>query len=83
MSASPKASKPEPIPSDPLIEAAIALIIETGDLRKVTMRAVAERAGMALGLASYRYGGKEGLIREAVRVFMGRAIGFGIHILIT
>jgi AcrR family transcriptional regulator len=58
-----------------IIEAGIQLMLETGDLRKVTMRDIAKRAGVGLGLINYHFQSKDELMRLAIRVFMNRVIG--------
>lgn len=46
-----------------ILNAALELVREQGgDLRSLTMRAVCERAHVGLGLISYHYGGKDGLM---------------------
>lgn len=46
-----------------ILEAALSIAAENdGDLQAVTIRAVCERAGAGLGLVSYHYGGKDGLL---------------------
>lgn len=57
-----------------MIEAGIQLMLEFGDLRKVTMRDIAKRAGVGLGLINYHFQSKEELMRLAIRVFMNRVI---------
>jgi AcrR family transcriptional regulator len=46
-----------------MFEAAIDLINEFGT-RKMTLKEIGERAGYSRGLASYRFGSKDGLLRE-------------------
>lgn len=46
-----------------MFEAAIELINEFGT-RKMTLKEIGERAGYSRGLASYRFGSKDGLLRE-------------------
>lgn len=46
-----------------MFDAAIDLINEYGT-RKMTLREIGERAGYSRGLASYRFGSKDGLLRE-------------------
>ena len=46
-----------------MLEAGIQLLIERGP-QKTTLKDVGERAGYSRGLASYRFGSKEGLFRE-------------------
>ena len=57
-----------------LITTTLALIIETQDMRTVSSRAIARRSGVALGLITYHFGGKEQLMREAVRRFISQVI---------
>lgn len=49
--------------SQRMLEAGIELILEHGP-QKTTLKEVGERAGYSRGLASYRFGSKEGLFRE-------------------
>jgi AcrR family transcriptional regulator len=58
-----------------IIESGIQLMLEIGDLRKVTMRDIAKRAGVGLGLINYHFQSKDELMRLAIRVFMNRVIG--------
>lgn len=46
-----------------MFEAAIDLINEYGT-RKMTLREIGERAGYSRGMASYRFGSKDGLLQE-------------------
>jgi AcrR family transcriptional regulator len=58
-----------------ILEAGIQIMIELGDVRKVTMRDIADRAKVGLGLINYHFKTKEDLIRLAIRTFMNRVIG--------
>jgi AcrR family transcriptional regulator len=58
-----------------IIEAGIQIMIELGDVRKVTMRDIADRAKVGLGLINYHFKTKEDLMRLAIRTFMNRVIG--------
>lgn len=62
-----------------LLAAAAALILETHDLDEVTLRRVAARAGVALGLANYHFGSRQELLRAAVRHALNEEIikGYG------
>lgn len=54
-----------------MLEAATALILECGT-HNTTLREVGERAGYSRGLASNRFGSKEGLFSQLVRDFNRR-----------
>jgi AcrR family transcriptional regulator len=74
-----------------ILEATIALLLETrastafhaaaalGDIPALTVRAIAKKAGVGVGLVNYHFGDKKSLIREAVRLFIGMQIikGYG------
>lgn len=53
--------------SQRMLEAGIRLLIERGP-QKTTLKDVGELAGYSRGLASYRFGSKEGLFREILAV---------------
>lgn len=50
-----------------ILEAATAMIRESGSVGKVTIREVAARAGVGIGLVNYYYGSKQNLVRDCVR----------------
>jgi AcrR family transcriptional regulator len=54
-----------------MFEAAIDLINECGT-RKMTLKEIGERAGYSRGLASYRFGSKDGLLKELFKRFDNR-----------
>jgi AcrR family transcriptional regulator len=54
-----------------LLRAALELIAERG-FRAMSLQAVGERAGYSSGLASHRFGSKEGLLKELVKRMLGR-----------
>lgn len=54
-----------------MFEAAIDLINEYGT-RKMTLREIGERAGYSRGMASYRFGSKDGLLQELFARFDNR-----------
>ena len=54
-----------------MFEAAIELINEHGT-QKTTLKEISERAGYSRGLASYRFGSKDGLILELFKRFDDR-----------
>lgn len=56
-----------------LLRAARELIAERG-LPRVTLREVAERAGVQPALVSYHFGSKEGLLQAVVELVAGRAL---------
>jgi AcrR family transcriptional regulator len=66
-------------PRDRILEATISLLLETKDFDALTVRAIAERAGVGVGLINYHFADKESLVRLAVRTFVGREIvkGYG------
>jgi AcrR family transcriptional regulator len=55
-------------------KSAIDLIIETRDLKKVTIRRIARRAGVGVGLINYHFHTKEDCIARAVEVFINRIV---------
>ncbi len=62
-----------------IVEATIALLLETRDIPALTVRMIAKKAGVGVGLVNYHFGDKESLVREAARLFIGRQIikGYG------
>jgi AcrR family transcriptional regulator len=66
-------------PRDRILEATIGLLLENKDFDALTVRAIAERAEVGVGLINYHFADKEGLVRLAVRTFVGREIvkGYG------
>ena len=53
-----------------IIRTTVELMIETGDLRRMTIRDVAEYAGVAVGAINYHFQTKENLVNVAVRHFI-------------
>lgn len=66
-------------PRDRILEATISLLLENKDFEALTVRAIAERADVGVGLINYHFADKESLVRLAVRTFVGREIvkGYG------
>lgn len=60
---------------DRIVSVTTRLIEESGgDVHKITSRAVASAAGVALGVVNYHFGSKERLITECVQRIIGRVI---------
>lgn len=58
-----------------MIEAAIELIEQSdGNIKSVTSRMIAEKAGVGLGLINYHFGSKDNLITECVQRIIGRLV---------
>ena len=66
-------------PRERILEATIALLRNSHDIASLTVRAIAEKAAVGVGLVNYHFGDKNGLVREAVRAFIGREVikGYG------
>ena len=62
-------------PKEKLLEAALAILEEEGDPERVTVRRLAERAGVSLGAVNYHFGSKDNLLNEAVVSVMQSAAG--------
>jgi AcrR family transcriptional regulator len=62
-----------------ILEATIALLLETRDISALTVRTIAKKADVGIGLVNYHFGDKESLVREAARLFIARQIikGYG------
>lgn len=61
---------------DKIIEETISLIKETnGDTENITMRRIAERAGIGVGLANHYFQSKEHLIEVCVQTIIQQVIG--------
>jgi len=57
-------------------DAATALICEAaGDVEKLSIRAIAERAGVGVGLVNHYFGSKENLVEVCVEAVIAGAIG--------
>lgn len=50
-----------------LLDTALDLLRETGDPAAVTVRRIAKRAGVGIGLLNYHFGTKDELVKECVR----------------
>ncbi len=61
-------------PREKLIEAAISLLNEERDISHISIRKIAARAGVGIGLINYHFQNKENLIHVAVEVFISRVI---------
>lgn len=57
-----------------ILEAATALIRESGDAGRVTIREVARRSGVGLGLVNYYFGTKEKLLEACVRSMISSVV---------
>lgn len=57
-----------------ILQATIELIREVQDFEKVSMRKIAERAGVAVSMVNYHFQTKENLINRAVQSYIGRVI---------
>ncbi len=57
-----------------ILQAAIELIREVQAFEKVSMRKIAERAGVAVSMVNYHFQTKENLINRAVQTYIGRVI---------
>ena len=55
-----------------IVRAALAVLDETDDVGRVTVRRIAERAGVAVGANNYHFGSKDDLLNEAVTGEMER-----------
>jgi AcrR family transcriptional regulator len=55
---------------DRILKAAIALMEETEDSEKITVRQVAERAGVGVGLINYHFQTKDSLLFAAIGEYM-------------
>jgi len=64
----------DPFEDDPLLDAAIAEIGETGSL-SVTVAGIARRAGVSPDAAQARFATREGLLIAAMRRILGRFLG--------
>lgn len=60
---------------DKIFRAALELIADGEDARKITTRAIAAKAGTNPALVNYYYQSKENLLSQAVGVMMGGIIG--------
>jgi len=57
-----------------ILQAAIELIREVQAFEKVSMRKIAEKAGVAVSMVNYHYQTKENLINRAVQSYIGTVI---------
>lgn len=61
-----------------IIDAAKAILGEVDDVEKITVRQIAERAGVGIGLINYHFKSKDNLLCIAIGDVMSRTIsGFG------
>lgn len=64
----------EKTPKQRIVTAAIDLMLERGDMTRVTIRDIASRAGVGIGLVNYHFQTKENLINQSVRQFIGEKV---------
>jgi len=57
-----------------IVEACIAVMREEGDAASVSIRKIAKKAGIGVGLVNYYFQSKQNLIGECVRIFIGQTI---------
>lgn len=57
-----------------IMDTAKALLDETDDMEKITVRQIAKRAGVGIGLINYHFKSKDNLIRMAVGDVMSQTI---------
>lgn len=55
-----------------IMEAAKEILDEEQDISRITIRRIAEKAGVGIGLINYHFQSKEKLLNETVNVTMGR-----------
>jgi AcrR family transcriptional regulator len=60
-----------------IMQAAIDIMREIGEVEEVTVRKIAKRAGVGVGLINYHFRSKENLIGEAVQFFQSREVMSG------
>jgi AcrR family transcriptional regulator len=65
-------------PKDRILQATLALIGEEPDPDAITVRQIAERAGVGTGLINYHFGSKEALLSEAIAVLMRQEAGLDL-----
>lgn len=61
-------------PRDRILTAAIALIGQEADPERITVRQIAGKANVGIGLINYHFGSKEALLNEAVGALMQREV---------
>jgi AcrR family transcriptional regulator len=66
--------KQEPSVEQRILESAVELIIEHKAFDKVSMRKIAEKAGVAVSMVNYHFQTKEKLINLAIQSYIGRII---------
>lgn len=54
-----------------ILEATVAILQETSRPSEITVRQIAERAGVSIGSINYNFGGKDALLAEAVWQMIG------------
>ncbi|MFO7782392.1 MAG: helix-turn-helix domain-containing protein [Spirochaetia bacterium] len=57
-----------------ILHSAVELLREARDAESVSIRAIAERAGVSVGMANYHFGTKDNLIELAVQTYIGSVI---------
>lgn len=55
-----------------LITAAMAYLDEEADMEKITVRRLAKRAGVAVGVLNYHFGSKDNLINAAIEMMVSK-----------
>lgn len=67
-------TEPKQSARDRILQAAIDIMREKGEVEAVTIRGIAGLAGVGIGLINYHFQSKERLIAEAVRYFQTREV---------
>lgn len=57
-----------------ILRSAVELLREARDAESVSIRAIAEHAGVSVGMANYHFGTKDNLIELAVQTYIGSVI---------
>ena len=57
-----------------IVETTIRVMQEEDDISKITIRKIAQRADIGVGLINYHFQTKQNLINQCVRIFIGQVI---------